>query len=147
MNILAICTGTLVSIETVPDVVFSERIMGDGMAFIPQSNRIVAPVKGKIKHIYPTGHAVSIITKQGLEILVHFGLGSYNIPYGIIEPNVKVNQEIEAGAHLLTINLDYFKMRNINTITSVVFLGIDNIVHVKTSKDVLEGEILLELDD
>lgn len=121
MKIKAVCTGELCSLDNVPDSVFSNRILGDGFAFIPKTNRVVSPVSGVVKDIYPNGHGFLIVTPDKIEVLIHFGLKSFQVPQGVLNPVVKIGDKIESGALLLSFDLEYCKTNNINTITPVVF--------------------------
>lgn len=74
VEIYAPISGEIVNIEDVPDVVFSEKIVGDGVAVRPIGNKIVAPVDGVIGKIFETNHAFSMESKEGVELFVHFGI-------------------------------------------------------------------------
>ncbi len=66
--------GQLILLKDVPDSVFSQKLMGDGFAIIPQSQVVVSPISGVAESVFPTGHAVGIKTKDGIECIVHIGL-------------------------------------------------------------------------
>src|SRR5699024_6981164 len=66
--------GKLVSLEEVPDPVFSEKMMGDGIAVRPTSDEVLSPCDGKIVQVFPTKHAVGIQTANGADVLIHVGL-------------------------------------------------------------------------
>jgi len=70
VEIYAPLSGEIVNIEDVPDVVFSEKIVGDGIAIRPTGNKIVAPVDGVIGKIFETNHAFSMESKEGLTPVV-----------------------------------------------------------------------------
>ena len=74
VEIYAPLSGEIVNIEDVPDVVFSEKIVGDGIAIRPNGNKIVAPVDGVVGKIFETNHAFSMESKEGVELFVHFGI-------------------------------------------------------------------------
>ena len=74
IEIIAPLSGEIVNIEDVPDVVFAEKIVGDGIAIKPTGNKMVAPVDGTIGKIFETNHAFSIESDSGIELFVHFGL-------------------------------------------------------------------------
>ena len=65
--------GKIISLAAVPDEVFSTGMMGQGFAIEPSSDEIYAPVAGTITNIFPTKHAISLKTKEGLELLLHLG--------------------------------------------------------------------------
>ncbi len=68
-----------VNIEDVPDVVFAEKIVGDGIAIKPTGNKMVAPVDGTIGKIFETNHAFSIESDSGVELFVHFGIDTVEL--------------------------------------------------------------------
>ena len=79
VQIYAPLSGEIVNIEDVPDVVFSEKIVGDGIAIRPNGNKIVAPVDGVIGKIFETNHAFSMESKEGVELFVHFGIDTVEL--------------------------------------------------------------------
>ena len=64
-------TGEVVDITEVPDPTFAEKMLGDGIAIIPAQGEVVAPVDGTISMVFDTKHAISLISKEGVEILIH----------------------------------------------------------------------------
>ena len=71
MDLLSPVTGELKAIESVDDEVFSAKILGDGVAISPMEQRITAPVAAEVTAVFPTGHAIGLRTKDGVEILLH----------------------------------------------------------------------------
>lgn len=74
IELKAYATGRLVSIEEVPDPVFAEKMMGEGVAIIPSEGKIYAPIEGEVVRVFPRKHAVVIQAQNGAEILIHIGL-------------------------------------------------------------------------
>ena len=74
LQIYAPINGQIISIEEVPDPVFNQKMMGEGVAVIPTEGSICSPVDGTILQVAPTKHAVGILAKDGSEILIHIGL-------------------------------------------------------------------------
>ncbi|UYY68551.1 glucose PTS transporter subunit IIA [Serratia marcescens] len=79
IEIVAPLSGEIVNIEDVPDVVFAEKIVGDGIAIKPAGNKMVAPVDGTIGKIFETNHAFSIESDSGIELFVHFGIDTVEL--------------------------------------------------------------------
>ena len=73
-RIMAPLSGRVVRLEEVPDEVFSQRVLGDGAAVIPEDGRLLSPVDGRVASIAKTGHAYGFAADDGLEVLVHVGL-------------------------------------------------------------------------
>ncbi|MGT2925041.1 beta-glucoside-specific PTS transporter subunit IIABC [Streptococcus caviae] len=76
---VAVADGQLVSLETVNDDVFSSKAMGDGVALIPESDTVLAPVNGTLTTVFPTGHAYGIVRPDGVEVLVHIGINTVEL--------------------------------------------------------------------
>ena len=79
LTIKAPLSGVLVDIETVPDPVFSQRMVGDGIAIDPTSEVLRAPVDGSILQIYAAGHALTLKSPEGLEVLMHIGIDTVKL--------------------------------------------------------------------
>lgn len=143
MKIKSICDGQIIPIEEVDDPVFSNKFMGDGIAIIPKTNKVYAPTSGYIKYIYHTNHSLVIVNDEGIEILIHYGLGSYKIPEGVIKSKVKEGLYVEAGELLLTVDFSYFDSNNLEKLIIIVFLELKEVKFNIVDKDVKNGDILV----
>ncbi|MFD1486122.1 PTS glucose transporter subunit IIA [Lacticaseibacillus baoqingensis] len=103
-NFVAPATGTLVPITAVEDPVFSEKTMGDGYAVEPTDDTIVAPVAGTVQAIFPTKHALTILTAQGLEVILHIGLDTVELDGAPFTVQAVEGQSVTAGTPLVTMN-------------------------------------------
>ena len=72
--------GKIISITEVPDKTFSTKMMGEGIAIIPENGIVYAPTSGKVEALFPTGNAIGISTKQKNEILIHIGIDTLDYP-------------------------------------------------------------------
>ncbi len=72
-------SGKTVPLTEVPDPVFARKMVGDGVAILPESDLLLSPVGGTLTHLFPTGHAAGITTDEGLEILVHIGINTVEL--------------------------------------------------------------------
>ena len=82
IEVLAPLTGQLISIDGVNDPVFSQRMMGDGFAIIPEETSVYAPFDATIEVLFPTGHAIGLKSANGLEMLIHIGIDTVNSKSG-----------------------------------------------------------------
>ncbi|NHM33285.1 glucose-specific PTS transporter subunit IIBC [Neobacillus terrae] len=126
--------GEVVPITEVPDQVFSGKMMGDGFAIIPEEGLIVAPVDGKIINLFPTKHALGILSDAGREILIHVGIDTVNLKGQGFETLVAENDRIVKGQPLLKVDLDYIKNNATSTITPIVFTNLKESEHVVIEK-------------
>lgn len=93
-------TGEAIPLEKVPDNVFSQKVMGDGIAIIPRDTIVVAPIAGKIAVIAETKHAYAITAEDGTEILIHIGLETVKLHGKGFEPLVRQGDQVEVGTPL-----------------------------------------------
>lgn len=135
--------GKSVAIEDVPDEVFASKMMGDGIAVIPNEGKIYAPCKGKISMIMSSSkHALGIETEDGVELLIHVGLDTVNLMGEGFEVHVAEGDSIEPGKLLISYDKEGFNARGINDITMLIVVDPKGheIVNYHTNKDVLIQE-------
>lgn len=101
--------GRMIPLEDVPDQIFSKKIVGNGIAFIPERGELVSPVKGKVTLLYPSLHALGITTEEGLEILLHVGIDTSQLNGKYFTAFVKQGDPVEPGQLLLKFNLGKVK--------------------------------------
>jgi PTS system glucose-specific IIC component len=123
MVILSPVTGKAVALEQVPDPVFSQKIIGDGMAVIPEDGRILSPVTGEVASVADTFHAFGFRTDDGLELLVHVGLETVALKGECFKVHVKAGDRIQAGELVAEVDLAFLAERQINPITPVLICG------------------------
>ncbi|MEH7272986.1 glucose-specific PTS transporter subunit IIBC [Neobacillus vireti] len=116
--------GELKPITEVPDQVFAGKMMGDGFAIVPSEGTIVSPVNGKMVNLFPTKHAIGILSDAGREILIHVGIDTVNLKGQGFETLVSENDIVEQGQPLLKVDLDYIKEHATSTITPIVFTNL-----------------------
>ncbi len=123
MELCACATGELVQLENVPDPVFSEKMMGEGIAIIPSEPLIVAPCDGKISFISDTLHAYGLICSNGLELIVHVGLDTVHLKGTCFECRCAVDEEVKKGDPLVSIKESYFGSPEINFMTPIIMIN------------------------
>ena len=127
----SVADGQVINIEDVKDPVFSQKMMGDGFAVEPENGKIVSPVAGKVTSIFPTKHALGLVTDNGLEVLVHIGLDTVSLEGKPFDVKVTEGQTVAAGDLLVEANLDAIHEAGRETSTVVVFTNADAIKSVK----------------
>lgn len=134
--------GKLVPITDVPDDVFAGKMMGDGFAIEPEDGLIVSPVNGKVINVFPTKHAIGIMSDGGREILVHIGIDTVSLKGEGFKTHVSEGDSVKTGDQLVTADMDYIKENATSTITPVVFTNLKDGETVVLNKqgDVETGE-------
>lgn len=89
-------TGEMKSITEVPDQVFAGKMIGDGFAVLPTDGTVVSPVNGEIVNLFPTKHAIGILSENGLEILIHFGINTIQLKGKGFETLVQQDYKVKA---------------------------------------------------
>ena len=116
-----VADGEVIAISDVKDPVFSQKMMGDGFAVEPENGNIYSPVAGTVTSIFPTKHALGLLTDNGLEVLVHIGLDTVSLEGKPFEVHVAEGQKVAAGDLLVTADLEAIKAAGRETSTIVVF--------------------------
>lgn len=141
IEIFAPVSGEIVSIEDVPDVVFAEKIVGDGIAIKPSGNLIVAPIDGTIGKIFETNHAFSIESDHGIELFVHFGIDTVELKGEGFKRLVDDGQQIKRGDPVIEFELPLLEAKAKSTLTPIVISNMDEIKElIKLSGQVTVGE-------
>lgn len=133
-EVYSVADGQVVALEQVKDPVFAQKMMGDGFAVEPANGNIVSPVSGAVSSIFPTKHALGIVTEAGLEVLVHIGLDTVSLEGKPFTVHVAEGQKVAAGDLLVTADLDAIRAAGRETSTVVVFTNGDAIKSVKLEK-------------
>jgi len=118
--IIAPVSGKLVTLDNVPDQVFSEKILGDGIAIIPEDGKISSPVNGEIISVSDTLHAYTIHSEDGLDILVHIGLDTVSLKGKGFKAFVKSGDKVKIGDPIAEVDLSVLKKHNLNPVTPVI---------------------------
>ena len=119
IDIVAPLSGEIVNIEDVPDVVFAEKIVGDGIAIKPAGHKIVAPVDGTIGKIFETNHAFSIESDNGIDTVELKGEGFKRI--------AEEGQQVKVGDTVLEFDLAVLEEKAKSVLTPVVISNMDEI--------------------
>ncbi|AWK13972.1 PTS glucose transporter subunit IIA [Candidatus Fukatsuia symbiotica] len=141
IEIVAPLSGEIVNIEDVPDVVFAEKIVGDGIAINPTGNEVVAPVDGVIGKIFETNHAFSIESDDGIEMFVHFGIDTVELKGDGFTRIAKEGQRVKKGDVVITFDLALLTKKAKSILTPVVISNMDEMKGlIKLSGTVIVGK-------
>lgn len=120
MCVYAPVNGSVRSLASVNDGMFSEKILGDGIAIAPTDGNFVAPVSGVLENVFETGHAYGLLGDNGVEILIHIGLDTVELKGQGFQAYVKPGQRVKIGDRLATVDLETVKKAGYNPVTMII---------------------------
>jgi PTS system glucose-specific IIA component len=138
INIIAPLAGEIIAIEDVPDVVFAEKIVGDGIAIRPTGNKLVAPCDGEIGKIFETNHAFSLESDSGIELFVHFGIDTVELKGEGFTRVAQEGQKVKAGDTIIEFDLELLKDKAKSVLTPVVISNMDEIKELQKMSGTVE---------
>jgi glucose-specific phosphotransferase system IIA component len=147
---LVICspfTGRVVRLVDVPDPVFAEGLAGEGLAVEPSDGAIFAPVDGSVPHIFPGGHALGIVTPQGIEVLLHMGINTVDLAGQGFHLTITKGAAVQVGNQIGQVDLELLRQRGKSTVTPVLITNPESLVRLDqlASGTVRAGEPLMRL--
>ncbi|MFC3040721.1 PTS glucose transporter subunit IIA [Virgibacillus xinjiangensis] len=122
--------GKTVALEDVPDPVFAQKMMGDGIAVEPADGEVVAPVDGKIVQVFPTKHAVGILAENGSEILIHIGLETVSLDGEGFISHVEEGDRVKQGDSLISFDLEVVGEKAKSTVTPMIVTNTDDMSEI-----------------
>src|SRR5215207_8312906 len=125
LDLKAPLTGVLVPIEQVPDPVFAQKMVGEGVSIDPLSDHLLAPCDGEVVHLHAAAHAVTIRTLGDLEVLLHIGLDTLKMRGEGFDAKVKVGDQVRTGDELISFDLDKVATSAKSLLTQVVIANSD----------------------
>ncbi|WP_312642943.1 glucose PTS transporter subunit IIA [Hydrogenoanaerobacterium sp.] len=141
--ILSPVEGEVVPLTQVSDPTFGDEILGKGAAIRPAKGRVVSPVDGTISLMFSTGHAVSIVSDLGTEILIHVGLDTVKLEGRFYKTYAKDGDKIKAGDLLIEFDMDAIVQEGYDIITPVVICNTSDYAQV----EVISGKKVQELNE
>ncbi|MBU3825715.1 MAG: PTS glucose transporter subunit IIA [Candidatus Oceanisphaera merdipullorum] len=131
--LLAPLSGELVALEDVPDLVFSEKIVGDGIAIKPSGNRVVAPCDGVISKIFETNHAFAMNSDSGLELFIHVGIDTVELKGEGFKRVAQEGQAVKAGDVIIEFDLGQLEAKAKSTLTPVIISNMEDLKELTKS--------------
>jgi PTS system beta-glucosides-specific IIC component len=125
--------GRIISLSEVKDQAFASEIMGKGVAIEPSEGKVIAPFNGEIVSLFPTKHAIGLVSDDGVEVLIHVGLNTVELNGKYFEAHVEQSQRITKGQPLLTFDLEKIKQAGYVTQTPIIITNTHNYSDVITN--------------
>lgn len=148
-NVAAPMKGKIVELEHVPDRTFADKVLGDGIAIMPEEGKVFAPVNGEVACVMDTKHAVALTSDDGLEILIHVGLETVELQGKYFKTYVENGTRVKEGDLLLEFDLDAIKQAGYQTVTPVIITNTSEFISVlpmlKEADHVIGGDQLLKV--
>lgn len=136
-DVYAPVDGQCIMLEDVDDEVFSKKILGDGVAVVPESDIIKSPINGKITHVFDTKHAYGITGSNGIELLIHVGIDTVRLGGEGFEAFVSEGDRVERGTPLAKVDLSLLKQRGFKYVIPVIVTNPEKF----SVTDALQGDI------
>ena len=138
-------SGQVIPLSEVPDPVFAQGMMGNGVAIIPSQGKLFAPFDGEVTAIFPTGHAVGLTSTDGAEVLMHIGIDTVALNGQGFKANVVQGQKVKAGDVLVEFDIPAIQAAGYQIVTPVIVTNGDdypNLTHQLASGGINAGNNL-----
>ncbi|MCR1951952.1 beta-glucoside-specific PTS transporter subunit IIABC [Clostridium sp. DSM 100503] len=139
--------GEQINLSEVEDEVFASGAVGVGMAIIPSKGEVVSPIDGVVSTIFPTKHAIGIVSDNGTEILIHVGLNTVALDGKYYDTHIKSGDKVKKGQKLLSFNIDGIKKEGYSTVTPVLVTNASDLsdVIVIDNKEIEENDSIIKV--
>jgi phosphoenolpyruvate-protein phosphotransferase len=146
-QLIAPLSGHLVPIEQVPDPVFAQKMVGDGISIDPISQQLLAPCDGEVVQLHPSNHAITVKTADGLEVLMHIGLDTVTLRGEGFSPKVKAGDRVQTGDVLIEFDADYIALHARSLLTQIVITNSDQVTNFAPRLGIVRAgqDVALEL--
>lgn len=145
INFKSPATGIVKPISAFPDDVIADKAMGDGLTIELTGNEIVAPFKGEVNVMFPTGHAICLTSDDGVKLMIHVGADTYAIK-GLNKGYVNVGDYVEEGDLLITTDVDALKEKVGSSDIAIVFLNNEKVVSIKENLEAKGLDEIAEIE-
>ena len=150
-TVYAPVSGVLIPLEEVNDEIISAGLIGNGYGILPTGNGVLySPVSGRVRATTVTNHSIGISTPEGLDVLIHIGIGTVNMKGKGFKRFVEVNQDVHAGQVLMTFDVDAIKLAGYDEVIACVVSNPDNfskVRHVGASGTLIGDRPLVKIGD
>ena len=147
LRIIAPLAGILVPLDQVPDPVFAQKMVGDGISLDPISDELLAPVSGTVTQLHNAHHALTITTEEGIEVLVHIGLDTVMLRGDGFSPRVKIGDKVQVGQPVIGFDADHVARNARSLLTEIVVANVERVARMTPATGMVEAgrSVILEL--
>ena len=131
LTLKAPLSGYLMPLERVPDPVFAQKMVGDGIALDPITQSLLAPCDGEVVQLHPANHALTLSTDAGVEVLMHIGLDTINLKGEGFNPTVETGDRVKTGDTLINFDADFIATHAKSLLTMIVVTNVDQVAGIK----------------
>ena len=138
--------GQVKPLSQATDPVFSSGVMGQGVVIEPSQGELVSPVNGTVTVLFPTKHAVGIVSEEGVEMLMHIGMDTVSLDGKGFESHIKQGDKVVVGQQLISFDMDIIKEAGLVTETPVIITNQDDFqadVEGNLPRDIKRGDVLM----
>ncbi|KAK48336.1 PTS mannose transporter subunit IIC [Caballeronia jiangsuensis] len=128
IELMAPLSGVMVQLDTVPDPVFAQKMVGDGVSIDPTSDELLAPLPGTITQLHRAAHAVTVTGENGLQVLIHIGLDTVMLRGEGFTPLVKEGDSVTTGQPLIRFDPLIVGARAVSLLTQMVIANGEELV-------------------
>ena len=125
----------MIPLTEVKDSTFAQEILGKGAAIIPEKGVVYAPFDGKVDAVFETGHALGLVSEDGVELLVHVGIDTVNLKGKYFTPKKKSGDTMKKGDILLEFDIDKIKADGYDVTTPIIISNTEQFAKVKACED------------
>lgn len=147
VEIFAPCDGELLNLSEVPDAVFSQKMIGDGIAIIPESKSMYGVIQGKIVNIFPTNHAIGMTNDTGLEVLIHIGLDTVELKGEGFQRVASEGDQIDSNSELMRVDLEVIQKAGKEIVTPILITNMDKVEKIEYmgKQRVKRGDLMMKV--
>ena len=148
LALLAPLSGRLLALEDVPDPVFAQKLVGEGVSLDPETSCLRAPCDARVQHVHSSGHAVSLLVDDGVEVVIHIGLETVQLKGEGFQPCVRAGDEVRCGDPLIEFAADYVATHARSLLTQILVPASDRVrgVHPRDGRVVAGRNVVLEVE-
>ncbi|PZL71337.1 PTS beta-glucoside transporter subunit EIIBCA [Enterococcus plantarum] len=129
-KIYAPMKGQVIPLEQVNDAAFSGKMMGEGVAIIPEEDTITAPFDGEVTALFPTKHAIGLTSENGIEVLIHVGIDTVELAGEHFTAFVETGEKVKKGQKILAVDFAKVKEAGYDTATPIVVTNTDSYIDI-----------------